>query len=83
MDQLVYKPSIAGLCIKAISGDLVEPALMTFVSMLVRIICATNVHYIIARREGTGLSRPDKACRAQSTDSPVRAKTRDGRLMRE
>ena len=74
MDQLIYKSSIAELCIKAISADLVEPALVMFVSMLVRIICTTNVHYIITHREDTGLSRPDKACRAQSMDSQLRAK---------
>ena len=61
MDQLIYKPCTTELCIKAISEDLVEPALVVVVLMLVRIICASNVHYNITCREDTGPSRPDKA----------------------
>ena len=42
------------------------------VSMLARIIHATNVYYDITRGEGTGVSCPDKACRARSTNPPTR-----------
>ena len=71
IDRLVYNPSTTELCVKAVSEDLVEPALMMVVPMLARIIRATNVHYDITRGEDTRVSRPDKPCRARSTDPPT------------
>ena len=41
------------------------------VSMLARIIHATNVYHDITRGESTRVSCPDEACRARSTDPPT------------
>lgn len=72
IDQLICKPSTTELCIKPIPEHLVEPALVMVVSMLARIIHATNVHHDITRGESTRISCPDEACRARSTDPPTR-----------
>ena len=64
MDQLIYEPGTTELCLKTVPEDLIEPALMMVVSMLVRIIHTANVYYDITRGEDTRVPRSDKACRA-------------------
>ena len=45
---------------------------MMVVSVLAGIIYTTNIHHYITRGESTRVSRPNKACRARSTDPPIR-----------